>query len=64
MPHHPRLLIAEAAEMHFGLGRKINYGVVHKITDKAIQPGLGIGHKERFVNSQDPIPNHATKPAQ
>lgn len=40
--------------MHFGLGRKINYGVVHKITDKAIQPGLKLGTKKGLLTARIP----------
>ena len=38
-----------------GLCRKVNYGVVHKITGKAIQPGLKLGtNKEGLLAARIP----------
>lgn len=47
------------------LSRQVNYRVAHKINRKAEESGLENGQEQgRFISSQDPTLNHATKPVQ
>lgn len=44
------------------LSRQVNYTVANKINGKAGEPGLENGQEQgRFISSQDPTLNHATK---